>query len=164
MMTCLNKGGGNHRGCKGLIKDGSKQTSELISTGPKKTRPLIASSEPRPPTRWIHDRCSVCCFLTRWSAESRCRHCTQSGRGRRLTLRPATDLLSPLRRIYFQRNRWSSVPATCVKSHWAENETPFSPCIRVWQLLLRVGEHSTMLCTCSCFLTKDQRCMRRCVG
>ncbi len=34
------KGGGNHRGSKGLIKDGSKQTSKLISTG---TRPVIPS-------------------------------------------------------------------------------------------------------------------------
>ncbi len=48
-----------------------------------------------------------------------------------LALRPATDLLSPLRRSYFERNRWSSVPATCVGSHWAENMTQFSPCIRV---------------------------------
>ncbi len=44
-------------------------------------------------------------------------HCIQSGRRRCLTRRPATDLLSPLRRIYFQRHRWSSVPATCVESH-----------------------------------------------
>ncbi len=50
---------------------------------------------------------------------------------RSLALRPATDLLSPLRRSYFERNRWSSVPATCVGSHWAENVTQFSPCIRV---------------------------------
>ncbi len=47
-------------------------------------------------------------------------------RRKSLTRRPAMDLLSPLRRIYFQRNRWSSVPATCVESHWAENETMLS--------------------------------------
>ncbi len=29
------KGGGNHRGSEGLINDGSKQTSKLISTGPQ---------------------------------------------------------------------------------------------------------------------------------
>ncbi len=31
------KGDGNHRGSKGLIKDGCKQTSKLISTGPQNT-------------------------------------------------------------------------------------------------------------------------------
>ncbi len=89
------------------------------STQDLRTRPVIPGL--------ADHRCSVCCFLTRWSAESRwlaeshCRHCIQSGRRRCLTIRPATDLLSPLRRIYFQRNRCSSVPATCVESHWAEN-------------------------------------------
>ncbi len=37
--------------------------------------------------------------------------CFQSGRRRCLILRPATDLLSPPRRICFQRHRWSLVPA-----------------------------------------------------
>ncbi len=112
------KVGGNHRGSEGLIKDLSKLS--------------LVPSEPRPPPRWLHDhRCSVCCFLTRWSTESRCHHYIQSGRRRCLAHRPATDLLSPLGRIYLQRNRWSSVPATCVESHWAENETQFSPCIGV---------------------------------
>ncbi len=55
--------------------------------------PLVPS-EPRPPTRWSHDsRFSACCFLTRCSAEPRCRRCNQSGRRRCLILRPATDLL-----------------------------------------------------------------------
>ncbi len=31
------KGGGNHRGSKGLIKDGCKQTSKLIIAGPQNT-------------------------------------------------------------------------------------------------------------------------------
>ncbi len=35
MMIDFFKGGGNHRGSKGLIKDGSKQTSKLISAGPQ---------------------------------------------------------------------------------------------------------------------------------
>ncbi len=55
-------------------------------------------------------------MLWRWLAESCCRHCIQSGCRRCLTRQPATDLLSPRRRIYFQRNRWCSVPATCVES------------------------------------------------
>ncbi len=58
-----------------------------------------------------------------------------SGRRRCLILRPATDLLSPPRRICFQRHRWSLVPATCVASHWAENETQFSLCSDVWRHL-----------------------------
>ncbi len=61
-----------------------------------RTRPVnpirYRPSEPRPPTRWSHDyRCSACCcFLTRCSAESRCRHCMQSGR-RRCLIRPASN-------------------------------------------------------------------------
>ncbi len=39
------------------------------------------------------------CFLTRCSAESRRRHYIQSGRRRCLALRPAMDLLSPLRGV-----------------------------------------------------------------
>ncbi len=35
MMTDFFKGGGNHRGSEGLIKDGSKQTSKLVSAGPQ---------------------------------------------------------------------------------------------------------------------------------
>ncbi len=31
------KGGGNHRGSEGLIEDGCKQTSKLISAGPQNT-------------------------------------------------------------------------------------------------------------------------------
>ncbi len=31
------EGGGNHSGSKGLIKDGHKQTSKLISAGPQNT-------------------------------------------------------------------------------------------------------------------------------
>ncbi len=50
---------------------------------------LLISLRTRPPTGWIHDRCSVCCFLTRCSAVSRRRHCIQSGRRRCLALRPA---------------------------------------------------------------------------
>ncbi len=105
---------------------------------------------------------SLLCLLL-WSAESRCRHCIQSGRRMCLTRRPATDLLSSPRRICFQRHRWSLVPATCVESHWAENETQFSPWIDVWRLLLPVGEHSTMFCTRSYSQTKESRCMRQCV-
>ncbi len=37
MMTGFFKGGGNHRGSEGLIKDGSKQTSKLISAVPQDT-------------------------------------------------------------------------------------------------------------------------------
>ncbi len=37
MMTDFFKGGGNHRGSKGLIKDRSEQTSKLISAGPQNT-------------------------------------------------------------------------------------------------------------------------------
>ncbi len=66
-------------------------------------------------------------------------------------------------RICFQRHRWSLVPATCVESHWAENETQFSPCIDVWRLLLPVGEHNTMPCTRSYSQTKEPRCMWQCV-
>ncbi len=125
--------------------------------------PLVPS-EPRPPTRWSHDsRFSACCFLTRCSAEPHCRRCNQSGRRRCLIRRPATDLLSPLRRICFQRHRWSLVPATCVESHWAENETQFSLCNDVWRHLLLVWEHNTMLCTRSYSQTKEPRCMRQCV-
>ncbi len=42
------KGGGNHRGSKGLIKDGSKQTSKLISTGPQNaaSNPIRSCSFP----------------------------------------------------------------------------------------------------------------------
>ncbi len=36
-MTDFFKGGGNHRGSEGLIKDGCKQTSKLINTGPQNT-------------------------------------------------------------------------------------------------------------------------------
>ncbi len=96
----------------------------------------------------------VCCFLTRWSAESHCRHYIQSGRRRCLALRPATDLLSPLRRSYFQRNRWSSVPATCVESHWDWKCDSILSLYRSLAALTALGEHSTMLCTRSCFLTK----------
>ncbi len=35
MMTDFFKGGGNHRSSEGLIEDGCKQTSKLISTGPQ---------------------------------------------------------------------------------------------------------------------------------
>ncbi len=41
------KGGGNHRGSKGLIKDGSKQTSELIRAGRSHA---LGPSENHPPT------------------------------------------------------------------------------------------------------------------
>ncbi len=134
------KGGGNHRGSKGLIKDGCKQTSELISTGPQNTDinasgPTAFLTFTRFSSLWISSsdisshRCFVCCFLMRWSAESRCCDCIQSGLRKSLTRWPATDLLSPLQRIYFQRNRWSSVPATCAESHWAEKDTIFSPLI-----------------------------------
>ncbi len=34
MMTDFFKGGGNHRGSEGLIEDGCKQTSKLVSAGP----------------------------------------------------------------------------------------------------------------------------------
>ncbi len=90
-------------------------------------------------------------------------HCIQSGRRRCLTRRPATDLHSPPRRICFQRHRWSLVPATCVESHWAENETQFSLCNDVWRHLLLVWEHNTMLYTRSYSQTKEPRCMRQCV-
>ncbi len=103
---------------------------------------------------YFHNLRSAGVCLMRLSEESRCRVCIQSGRRKSLTHRPAMDMLLPLRR--------SSVPAACAKSHWAENETLFSPW--AWWLLLRVAEHSIMLCTRLCFLTKDRRCMQHCVG
>ncbi len=126
--------------------------------------PLVPS-EPRPPTRWSHDsRFSAFCFLTRCSAEPRCRRCNQSGRRRCLTRRPATDLLSPPRRIWrISKAQMSLVPATCVESHWAENETQFSLCINVWRHLQLVWEHNTLLYTCTYSQTKEPRCMRQCV-
>ncbi len=131
-MTDFFKGGGKHRGSSLKIEVNKPaswsaqdhRTWPVIQSGPAASLSLVLS-EPHPPTtRWLHHHCcSVCCFLIRWSAQSHCRHCIQSGRRRCLTCWPATDLLSPLRRIYFQRNRWSSVPDTCVESHWAENDT-----------------------------------------
>ncbi len=108
-------------------------------------------------------RFSACCFLTCCSAEPRCLRCFQSGRRRCLILRPATDLLSPPRRICFQRHRWSLVPATCVASHWAENETQFSLCSDVWRHLQLVWEHNTKLYIRAYSQTKEPRCMRQCV-
>ncbi len=35
MITDFFKGGGNHIGSKGPVKDGCKQTSKLISAGPQ---------------------------------------------------------------------------------------------------------------------------------
>ncbi len=52
------KGGGNHRGSEGLIEDGCKQTSKLISAGPQDTAsnpsgsplsPLAPSGSPSSP-------------------------------------------------------------------------------------------------------------------
>ncbi len=100
---------------------------------------------------------SLLCLLL----EQRCCHCIQSGRRRCLIRRPVN--WSALTQICFQRHRWSLVPATCVESHWAENETQFFLCIDVWRHLLLVWEHNTMLYTRSYSQTKEPRCMRQCV-
>ncbi len=119
------KGGGNYRGSKGLVEDRSEQTSELISAWSqnpglwsRQVQPLswcslpLVPSEPRPPTRWSHDsRFSVfCCFLTRCSAEPRCRRCNQSGRRRCLIFGQRRICTHPPRRICSQRHRWSLNP------------------------------------------------------
>ncbi len=142
------------------------RTRPVIPSGPAAFLMFtpFSASEPRPPTRWSHDsRFSACCFLTCCSAEPRCLRCFQSGRRRCLILRPATDLFSPPRRICFQRHRWSLVPATCVASHWAENETQFSLCSDVWRHLQLVWEHNTKLYIRAYSQTKEPRCMRQCV-
>ncbi len=88
---------------------------------------------------------------------------SQSDRRRCLALRPAADLLSPLRRIYFQRNRWSSVPATCVESHWAwKCDSIFLTVPALSGSYCNAGERSMMFCTRSCSLTTDRHCMRQC--
>ncbi len=125
------EGGGNHRGSKGLIKDGCKQTNQPASRSAQdlRTRPVIpsgpaafltitlfsslrTSSSSNAVITWS----SLLCLLLPDVLIGRVALPPLHSR-RCLTRQPATDLLSPLQMIYFQRNRWSSVPATSPESH-----------------------------------------------
>ncbi len=84
-------------------------------------------------------------------------HADRQSRAAAIAFKAAVECVGQQRicsSICLERHRWTLVPATCVESHWAENETQFSPCIDVWRLLLPIGEHSTMLYTRSYSQTK----------
>ncbi len=84
------KGGGDHRGSKGLIKDLIKQTSKLISARPQNTASIRSGCFPDVHSLWFppnlvlrHGDYMIIAALPAafWCTDrqSRCRHCIQSG-------------------------------------------------------------------------------------